>query len=158
MLVAGASAVVVYYSLDQALMEVTQRTRWNLLHVEEARRILKWPFLWSLSLNLLGAGILSLFWFHRMAGPLDGIRRALRRIADGDFSQELRLRDTDEFKDLGWEINCLQSQIREKTAAHQIQMLQIREKLDSIMEQAKQKKDIQHWLPVLEEIRSQLQA
>ncbi len=50
---------------------------------------------------LLGAiGLENYLFFHTIAGPIFALEKGLRRLAEGDFSHVIRLRQTDQLRDL----------------------------------------------------------
>jgi methyl-accepting chemotaxis protein len=49
--------------------------------------------------------VFSIFKSHKMAGPIYNIKRTLRRIADGEDIQQIRIRKGDEFQELVDELN-----------------------------------------------------
>lgn len=52
-------------------------------------------------LVLLGAvGLENYLFFHTIAGPLYALEKGLRRLAQGDFSNVVRIRETDQLRDL----------------------------------------------------------
>jgi len=61
-------------------------------------------------------GLYSLFFSHRIAGPLYRFEQTLQGVGEGDLSQRVQLRRYDELKDLGDEINrtldVLDTQVR----------------------------------------------
>ena len=143
------TGAVIYLSLDRALLDVTQRSRWSLLHVEGARQILRWPFLWSLAFSLLGSGVLALFWFHRVVGPMEVFQKTLQRFAEGDFFHEIHLRETDQFQDLAADLKRAQEKLKERD-------LFVREKVNSAIALLKKRDSSERVLPILEEIKNHL--
>ena len=59
----------------------------------------------------ISIGIAGIFVFmyltHRIGGPLYKIEKTLELVADGDFSQRVHLRDTDQLQDLKEKLNRL---------------------------------------------------
>lgn len=49
--------------------------------------------------------IFSIFKSHRMAGPIHNIKRSLRKLAEGEDVQHIRIRKGDEFQELVDELN-----------------------------------------------------
>jgi len=56
-------------------------------------------------------GVLS---SHRIAGPMISIGRCLERVRQGDFSEEIRIRDTDLLHDLVDDLNSTFKAVRER--------------------------------------------
>jgi len=79
----------------------------------------------SIGITMLQAGWLlpviggaALFYsarlFHRFIGPQVNIRRHLRKLGDGDYSDTCRVRASDELRELSDEINELTERLRER--------------------------------------------
>ena len=51
--------------------------------------------------------VLSIFWSHRIAGPLYRMRIILKDICEGKKVKEVRFRKSDEFKELAEDLNKL---------------------------------------------------
>lgn len=70
---------------------------------------------------MTASGILSfLFWIitsHRIFGPIVAIRRFIRGLEEGHFSQTLRLRKNDELKDVAEDLNSLAQTLNGKGSA-----------------------------------------
>jgi methyl-accepting chemotaxis protein len=50
---------------------------------------------------LLGAiGLENYLFFHTIAGPIYALEKGLRRLAQGDFSNVIRIRETDQLRDV----------------------------------------------------------
>ena len=64
------------------------------------RLTLRWGFLLGLTLLLGAIGIESYFFSHSVAGPLFALERGLRRLAQGDFRDITRIRETDQLGEL----------------------------------------------------------
>lgn len=84
--------------------------------------------------GLLGAFVLSLFFPHRLAGPLYRIEMTMERIIKGDISeQNFKIRSGDELRDLAKQVSELMSKMRENT----ISLKEINGRLDAICAQIK---------------------
>ncbi len=65
--------------------------------------------------GLLGAFVLSLFFPHRLAGPLYRIEKTIERIINGDLSNpDLKVRSGDELHDLAKQVAGLMERMRER--------------------------------------------
>ena len=56
---------------------------------------------------------LALSQTHRVVGPMVPISRQLRKLRDGIYEGEIKLRKNDEFKDIAADINALTQRLRE---------------------------------------------
>lgn len=61
---------------------------------------LRLGFMLGLAILLCLIGIESYFFFHSIAGPIYALERGLRRIAQGDFNDVTRIRETDQLSEL----------------------------------------------------------
>ncbi|MBE7413420.1 MAG: methyl-accepting chemotaxis protein [Leptospiraceae bacterium] len=59
------------------------------------------------SLFLVILAIFTIFNSHRMAGPIHNIKKSINRLLAGEKVERIRLRKTDEFKDLAEALNKL---------------------------------------------------
>jgi HAMP domain-containing protein len=66
--------------------------------------MLKANWILILSGGVLGV-IVAMFLSHRVAGPIFNLERAIRKMAEGDLSQEVHLREKDEGKELAGALN-----------------------------------------------------
>jgi len=61
---------------------------------------------------LLAAFAAGIFFSHKIIGPVQRLKEALRRIGDGDFDVSVTLRAGDEFMDMSRQINRLSEKLR----------------------------------------------
>ncbi len=87
-------------------------------------------YLFTGLLIMIGLGLLTLFYSHRIAGPLFRLGKEARRIAQGDLTVHVRLRSTDA-------IHPLADSMNEMVDAYRQRVIQVREKLDHIKEVAR---------------------
>jgi methyl-accepting chemotaxis protein len=62
--------------------------------------------------GILGFAIHTLL--HRLSGPLGQIRRDISRIAGGDLTSDIILREKDEFQDLAADLEGMRTELRER--------------------------------------------
>lgn len=108
----------------------------------------------GISAGFLGALVLSLFFPHRLAGPLYRIERTIEEINNGDLSNpNLKIRSGDELHDLAKQVARLMGKMRERT----LFLIEINRRLDVIygqMRDAAEKSNtemIKEAMPGLEE-------
>ncbi len=83
---------------------------------------------------LLGAiGIENYLFFHSIAGPLYVLERGLRRLADGNFKDETRIRDTDQLRDVILAFQDMQTRISERVSSHEAAALALAAEIDGII-------------------------
>lgn len=79
-------------------------------------------FTCTLMLLLAGIGMENYFFFHTIAGPIYALEKGLKRLAQGDFNDVTRIRETDQLGDLIEAFEDMKKQIllrmetQEKTA------------------------------------------
>lgn len=64
--------------------------------------------------GILGYAIHTLL--HKLSGPLGQIRRDISRIAGGDLTSDIILREKDEFQDLAADLEGMRRELRERIA------------------------------------------
>lgn len=87
-------------ALDQA--------RWLVL-----RNQLRIGFSCTLVLLLAGIGIENYFFFHTIAGPIYALEKGLKRLANGDFNDATRIRETDQLSDVIQAFEALRKRLKE---------------------------------------------
>ncbi|MBI4055845.1 MAG: hypothetical protein HY402_06940 [Elusimicrobia bacterium] len=112
-LLAAAALAVAYLAADRALQELEARAvPLGVVTVREARSALSGPFFWSGLVAVAGAFLLSIYWFHRAAGPMQAILSALDRMLAGNFVEPIRLRRGDYWRLLAEKLNSLQERFK----------------------------------------------
>jgi len=113
-LVVLLSAVVVYFVLHQVMrssggMEQLTDGEWRSLTLALNRGLV-----WIVAFIALVLAVESVFFFHRMVGPLYVFEKVLRAIKEGDLTQRVHLRQGDEFKEIAGEYNQMSERLDEK--------------------------------------------
>lgn len=83
----------------------------------------------TLALIILATIFVVLFISHKIAGPLYRFEKELKRISEGDLSQEIRLRKKDQITDIAKGLNLMTSSFREK-------LIHIRADLEKLRDEA----------------------
>ena len=68
----------------------------------------------TLILITVGTIVVTLFISHKIAGPLFRFEKELKRIAEGDLTTNIRLREKDQISDVAESLNRAVSALREK--------------------------------------------
>lgn len=66
---------------------------------------------------IAAAGLGSILWLHRVAGPAYRIRKVLSLAAQGELPEDVTLREKDFLKDMAQELNALLHHLRREQAA-----------------------------------------
>lgn len=68
-------------------------------------------FLYKIAIYILFVVLVAAVLSHKMAGPIYRFEQTCKAIAQGDFSQRVRLRDGDQFTDLQKEFNAMMDRV-----------------------------------------------
>ncbi|PKN02306.1 MAG: hypothetical protein CVU77_00460 [Elusimicrobia bacterium HGW-Elusimicrobia-1] len=101
------SAVVVYLSLHHVLRSaggMEQLTTGEWIRLQSA---LDRSLIWIVGFIAAVLAVESVFFFHRMVGPLYVFEKVLGAIKAGDLTQRVNLRQGDEFKEVAAEYNAM---------------------------------------------------
>lgn len=82
----------------------------------------------------LAATVVTLFFSHKIAGPLYRLKEALKTLAEGDFSSDFRIRHLDPLQDVADVLNNMISKLRIELKALKDNFSSFKEKLDNISE------------------------
>lgn len=93
-----------YVDLDERLGGILYQVRSDLIYLELAR-----IFVFCLLVVVVGAVIT-----HRFYGPLVQIRRYLKSLTGGDYSERLKIRKYDEFHDIVKLLNELGTELQKR--------------------------------------------
>jgi hypothetical protein len=98
-------------------------------------RFLPWPILGAMLLavviNIVSIGMMGLIMTHRVAGPVFGMIRQLRRVGMGIFTGELRVRPGDELQPLVRNLNNMIESLAKLTTADLARVAEIRAALET---------------------------
>lgn len=64
------------------------------------RQLLFWIIIPGFFLLMVQVLLLTIFFSHKLAGPVYRLEVAMNRVLDGDYTEEVRLRDGDQLKNL----------------------------------------------------------
>lgn len=90
----------------------------------------------ALLILLCAVGIENYLFFHSIAGPLFVLERGLRRLSDGHFHDETRIRDTDQLRDVVLAFQAMQKRIAERVVAQETGARALAEELESVLAHA----------------------
>ena len=69
-------------------------------------------FFYKIAIYILFVIIISAILSHKMAGPIYRFEQTFRQVAKGDFSQRVRLRKGDQFKEMQDEFNKMMDRVQ----------------------------------------------
>lgn len=93
-----------------------------------------WP---AVFLSMLLSAILSIFVTHKFAWPLYRFQETVRGMAEGDFTQRVKLRKGDELRELEGILNRFLSTVGSAIADLREKEAAVQEKLDALMAKLK---------------------
>lgn len=110
----------------------------------------------TLILLLLGIGIENYFFFHSIAGPIYSLEKGIKRLAEGDFSNITRIRDTDQLGDVVQAFEDMKKQIQTRMDVHEKTAQLLAQELDKLLTNASPE-NIENLRKRLSEIRSKVE-
>lgn len=97
-------------------------------------RFLPWPILGGMVVaavvNIFSIALMGIIITHRVAGPVFGMIRQMRRVAMGHWVGELRTRDNDELQPLVRNLNEMTLALREVALKDHARAVALRERLE----------------------------
>lgn len=106
------SSGVVYLTLSHAIFNSEYLLELSRFEIETFEKSFRFSFIWIVFILMLAFGLESIFWFHRLVGPIFVVERIIKAFASGDLTQDIRLRKSDELKDLINEILALRDSLK----------------------------------------------
>ncbi len=76
--------------------------------------------------------LVSLFWTHKIAGPLYRLRLTFERLADGDWTPMAKVRDGDQLQGIPPILNAGLTTLRENTAVRQKELEVLQDEIEKI--------------------------
>lgn len=121
------TGVILYFSAHQPLGPSYQESFSRLAQLKE-EMLIKSIIIYCLITVLVLAGVIfiTVIYSHRVVGPLVGIKRVIKALANGDFTQSARLRQKDAIKPMAEALNLLIDayKIKIQRADQQAQLMQ----------------------------------
>jgi nitrogen fixation/metabolism regulation signal transduction histidine kinase len=134
---------LVSYSAMHGLEEAAAaESRKFFFSLDWVRNAIRAPMILASGLSILAAGLATLIWSHRFAGPLRVLSAAMGRMKDGDFTVAPRVRKTDTHQELVAEYAAMQDDLREKLTAERRKAHAAAKKLEHLAEKHADLNDI----------------
>ena len=80
------------------------------------------------------AAIENFLFFHRIAGPLFALERALRQMAGGDFTTPVRIRETDQLADLIKTFEDMRAAMRKQFESQQSNVIHLSSEIERCLD------------------------
>lgn len=109
----AASLLLVSFSIMRGLTQASAQTRQIFHSLDWVRESMQGPLLVSSCLSILAAGLLTLIWSHRFAGPLRVLSAGMSRLKHGNLTTGAKIRATDTHQELVKEFAQMQDGLRE---------------------------------------------
>ncbi len=99
--------------------------------------------------------LVSIFLSHRVVGPISKIKKHIKKLIEKDFSKEIHLRKTDEFRDIAELINKSTESVKQNLIKTKESVDKIKSLLKSATPQDNKRKVIQQEIESLDNILSE---
>jgi methyl-accepting chemotaxis protein len=104
---------------------------------------------------LLGAiGIENYLFFHTIAGPIYALEKGLRRLAEGDFTNVIRIRETDQLRDLIAAFEDMKTKLAARIESQEAAVRTFTAEIDRALADASNR-NVESLMKKLKEIRDQ---
>jgi len=107
-----ASLTLVVFSILRGLKTASIDSKQIFHSLDWVLDAISGPLAISLTLSIIAAGLLTLIWSHRFAGPLRVLSAGINRIKHGNLSVPVRIRMTDTHQELAKEFAQMQDGLR----------------------------------------------
>lgn len=132
----AASLLLLSFSVFSGLNAASSQSHQVFHSMEWVRDALRGPMTIAALLSILAAGLLTLIWSHRFAGPLRVLSAAMDRLRHGNFTQHARVRDTDTLQDVVREFTQMQDGLRLILSEQRAKALAAAVRLESLAREA----------------------
>jgi methyl-accepting chemotaxis protein len=109
-----SSLLLVGFSTLRGLNQASADSKQIFHSLDWVRDAIGGPMLVSSVLSILAAGLITLIWSHRFAGPLRVLSAGMGRIKQGNMTVPVRIRVTDTHQELAKEFQQMQEHLRHK--------------------------------------------
>ncbi len=107
-----ASLLLTAFSVYRGVTESSIQSHELFHSLEWVKDCLRAPLMLASAISLLAAGLLTLFWSHRFAGPLRVISAGIARVRHGNLAVSVRVRETDAHQELAAEFQKMQEELK----------------------------------------------
>jgi len=99
----------------------------------ELRNSLRLGFGLLLFILISAIGIENYLFFHRIIGPIYALEKGLKRLAQGDFSESIHVRESDELKELVQVFESVKESLQSRLQTQDEMLRRISEELDLVL-------------------------
>ena len=97
------------------------------------RTILRAGFFVILLLLTIAVGLENYLLFHSIVGPIYALEKGLKKMTDGDWGEEVKIRDTDQLKELILAFEEMRKIVRERLLAQEKTSQILSEELEKVL-------------------------
>lgn len=130
--ITAASLLLVSFSVYRGVQESSASSLQLVHNIDWIKHAMRAPLLLASVISLVAAGLLTLFWSHRFAGPLRVLSAGVARLRHGNFAVTVRVRDTDAHQDLVREFALMQDELRKQLTEDRARVTEAVERLEAV--------------------------
>ena len=135
-------AVLIYYTFLDILLSSPGMDQLSAGAVQNFIRSYTNGFLWVMLLFILIILVESIFYFHRIVGPIFFFEKIMKQLANGEFFRDIHYRRKDDTKELALSIGEMIKNVRENVSKDRKSIEEIKEDIEKgDKETAKKKLD-----------------
>jgi methyl-accepting chemotaxis protein len=112
--ITAMSLLLASFSVYRGVQESSAASLQLVHNIDWIKSAMRAPLLLASIISLTAAGLLTLFWSHRFAGPLRVLSAGIARVRHGNFAMPVRVRDTDAHQELVREFSLMQDELRKR--------------------------------------------
>ena len=121
----AVSLLLAYLAASRGLEQAASQADRAFVSVSWAESAMRLPFAIAAATALIAGALITFVWAHRIVGPLMVLTAGLKRLADGDLSRGLELRDSD----LRWETTEQFERLRSSLRAQAARLAELERQL-----------------------------
>lgn len=125
------SAILIYYSFLNSLLSSPGMDQLSAGAVKNFVRSYNTGFFWVMIIFAIIVLFESIFYFHRLIGPIFFFEKVMKQIANGDFSMKVHHRKKDETIELATEMDKAVSNVRNAVIRDREKIEEIKKAIDN---------------------------
>lgn len=129
--VVAASLLLTCFSVYRGVQESSAASLQLVHNIDWIKQAMRGPLLLASLISLIAAGLLTLFWSHRFAGPLRVLSAGIARVRHGNLAMPVRVRETDAHQELVREFSLMQDELRRRVAEDRALVAEAVERLEA---------------------------
>lgn len=130
--ITAGSLLLTCFSVYRGVQESSAASLQLVHNIDWIKQAMRAPLLLASLISLIAAGLLTLFWSHRFAGPLRVLSAGMARVRHGNLALPVRVRDSDAHQDLVREFALMQDELRKRLGADRAKVAEAVAALESV--------------------------